>query len=196
MTPSEESILTNFLLSPATLPSVISLEKFAELFPKKLRSHLQIRTLYRELQHIRAQDVAIVKENIARETRNGEKQKEELRQASANKGVSNFDDKDQMEIDMDVHLFGQPLIKSPEDSHIFDTLIPEMQCAVIALKQEIEANEKDISATYAQLTTTVGELSDLRYGKLNTTPGTDTTVAEDVVNGLNHLEDVCNSRLK
>lgn len=196
MTPSEESILANFLLSPAPLPSVISLEKFADLFPKKLRSHPQVRTLYRELQHIRAQDIALVKENIEREIKNGEKQKEELRQAGANNAVSTLDAKDQMEIDMDIQLFGQPLAKSPEDSHTLQTLIPEMQRAITALEREIEADEKESSATFAQLTTIVGGLSDLRYGKFNTVPGADNTVAEEVVRGLNHLEDVCKSRSK
>ncbi|WEW60835.1 hypothetical protein PRK78_006323 [Emydomyces testavorans] len=193
MPPSEESILANFLLSPSPLPSIISLEKFAELFPKKLRSHSQIRTLYRELQHIRAQDIALVKENIEKEIKAGERQKEELRKASANRGVSTLDARDRMELGMDIQLFGLPSVPAPEDVHTLETLIPEMERAIVAMEKEIEMTEKESSAILSQLTATVGELSDLRYGKFNTVPGADNTVADEVVRGLNNLEDACNS---
>ncbi|EAS36115.3 centromere-localized protein 2 [Coccidioides immitis RS] len=196
MAPSEESILSNFLISPSPLPRIISLEKFTELFPKKLRSHPQIRTLYRELQHVRAQDIALVKENIEREVKNGEKQKEELRQSYAQRGVSNLDARDKMEIDMDIQLFGQPSTTAPEDAHTLDTILPEMQRAISAVEKEIEATEKECSSILAGITTTVEELSDLRYGKLNNLPGADITIAEDVVKGLNSLEDICNSSMK
>src|SRR5438034_7982202 len=108
MPPSEESILTNFLLSPSPLRTLIPLEKFTELFPKRLRSHAQIKVLYWELQHLRAQDIDLVRENIAREVKRGERQKEELRTARAATGVAGMDHKDQLEMDMDIQLFGQP----------------------------------------------------------------------------------------
>ncbi|EEP80285.1 predicted protein [Uncinocarpus reesii 1704] len=196
MAPSEEYILNNFLTSPSPLPRIISLERFAELFPRKLRSHPQIRTLYRELQHIRAQDIALVKENIEREVKTGEKQKEELRQASANKGVSSLSARDKMEIDMDIQLFGQPSAKQQEGVFTLETVLPEMQRAIAAMEEEIETTRQEYSTILSEVTTIVGELSDLRYGKFSTFPGSNDTVADEVLKGLSNLEDICNSSIK
>ncbi|GAB1192300.1 hypothetical protein APSETT444_001489 [Aspergillus pseudonomiae] len=87
MAPSEASILSNFLLSPASLPTIISLQQFTELFPKRLRSHPHIRALYRELQQLREQDMDLVNGNIDQELRQGESQKAELRKSILNTGV-------------------------------------------------------------------------------------------------------------
>ena len=74
----ESSILTNFLLPPAPLSAVISLEKFRELFPSELRESPQVRALYRELQHVRAEQADEVKRNIAAEAKRGERQKRQV----------------------------------------------------------------------------------------------------------------------
>lgn len=48
--PGELKILSSYLLVPAQLPTIISLQEFTELFPAKLQSSPHIRTLYRDLQ--------------------------------------------------------------------------------------------------------------------------------------------------
>lgn len=81
MAPTEASILSNFLLPPAPLPTIISLQQFTELFPRSQQSNRQIPILYRELQHQRAIDIDDVKRNIAAEVRRGEGQQREVLRA-------------------------------------------------------------------------------------------------------------------
>ncbi|KAI9869898.1 MAG: hypothetical protein M1830_004951, partial [Pleopsidium flavum] len=78
MAPTEESILSNFLLLPAALPTFITLQKFTELFPKSQRSHPQIRLLYRELQYLRGLQTDEIQRNIAKEVKRGERQQREV----------------------------------------------------------------------------------------------------------------------
>ena len=75
MPPTEDELLSNFLLAPAPLASVISLQKFTDLFPRPQRPNPQIKLLYRDLQGRRALDIEHIKRNIAREVKRGEKQK-------------------------------------------------------------------------------------------------------------------------
>ncbi|ODH45451.1 hypothetical protein ACO22_00021 [Paracoccidioides brasiliensis] len=175
MPPSEESILTNFLLSPSPLPTIISLEKFTDLFPRRLRSHPQIRVLYRELQHIRAQDLDLVRENIDRELKKGERQREELRIAKQATG-----------------LFGQkePTI-SADDMHTLSSLLPEMENARALMEREIKAADAESQRIFVELTSTVGELSELRYGKFNKPAGVATNAVEEAIRGLKELESAC-----
>jgi len=71
MAPTEHTILTNYLLLPAQLPSIISLQEFIALFPRQLQSSPQIRTLYRDLQSQRNAIVDAVAEQIEEEAKHG-----------------------------------------------------------------------------------------------------------------------------
>ena len=73
MPPTEAGILSDFLIAPAPLPSIISLQKFTDLFPRPQRSNPQIKDLYGELKGKRTLDIEHVKRNIAQEVRRGEK---------------------------------------------------------------------------------------------------------------------------
>ncbi|KAJ5205864.1 Kinetochore subunit NKP2 [Penicillium cf. griseofulvum] len=190
MAPSEESILSNFLLSPAPLPTVMSLQKFTELFPKRLRTHPHIRTLYRELQQVREQDMDRVNESIDNEIKQGEKQRAELRKAILATGVE-ASNSEQREMDMDLHLFGQPHTTLPGDYHSVASLLAEMEAASANIEQEIAGIDQEAAKIVAQLNTTVGDMSDLRYGKLQGPAGTAEDVAGEAIKGLQNLEDVC-----
>ena len=192
MAPSEESILSNFLLAPSPLHMIISLQKFTELFPKRLRSHPQVKVLYRELQQLRAQDIDLVKENIDKEIRRGETQKEELRAARATTGISGIGESDQREMDIDVQLFGQTSNLASDNRHTLASFLPEMELACANLEKEIESTEAEGSSILEELKSTIGELSDLRYGKFNKLSDTADDVASEAVNGLRELEDACN----
>ncbi|EGD90944.1 hypothetical protein H112_01528 [Trichophyton rubrum D6] len=196
MAPSEESILTNFLLSPSSLPTVLSLEQFTKLFPRRLQSHPQIRTLYRDLQYLRAQDIDLVQENIQREIKNGEKQKEELRNAQLDSGVTSMSRGDKTEADMDIQLFGQQdgLVTRPEDRHTLQTLLVDMERACGAMRSNIHSLDSETSELASQIEATVGELSDLRYGKLNAS-GAGNALRDDVILGLKNLEDRCSNAM-
>lgn len=77
MPPTESQILTTFLLPPAPLPAILSLQQFEALFPHttKNASQQQIRTLYRSLQHQRALVVDAVAQDIEAEVKRGKAQR-------------------------------------------------------------------------------------------------------------------------
>ncbi|KAJ6008171.1 Kinetochore subunit NKP2 [Penicillium herquei] len=189
MAPSEESILSNFLLTPSPLPTVLSLQKFTELFPKRLRKHPHVRALYRELQHAREHDLDQVNENIDMEIQQGERQKAELRKAILTAGVKAANDEEQREMDLDLHLFGQNTA-DPEDYHSTESLLAEMEAACSHIEREMSYVDQEATDLVAKLNTTVGDLSDLRYGKFPG-PGSASDVAEEAIKGLQHLEDTC-----
>ncbi|KAN0070557.1 Cnl2/NKP2 family domain containing protein [Elaphomyces granulatus] len=191
MAPSEESILTNFLLSPASLPTIISLQKFTELFPRRLQSHPQIRLLYRELQERRSQDMDLVRENIKAEVDRGGGQKAELRKALKTSGVDGTTDSQQREVDMDFQLIGEGPKAHREECHTLSSLLTEMENAGEALQQEIATAERDATTTLQELDAIVSELSDLRYGKFNKPAGAADDVVSETIKGLRSLEDAC-----
>ena len=78
MAPTEATILTNFLLPPAQLPSIISLHAFTQLFPRAQQSSPQIKVLYRDLQHQRARLADSVGRNIVTEVKRGNVEKREV----------------------------------------------------------------------------------------------------------------------
>ncbi|RLM00823.1 hypothetical protein CFD26_108627 [Aspergillus turcosus] len=192
MAPSEASILSNFLLSPASLPTIISLQQFTELFPKKLRAHPHIRVLYRELQQLREQDMDTVNENIDKEVRQGESQKAELRKAIMKTGVDGMEENDRREMDMDVQLFGQGINAASSDYHSVSSLLSAMETACSNIEQEISRVDQDATTVLSGLNATVGELSDLRYGKLQGPAGSSgEEMVKDAIDGLDHLEKAC-----
>jgi centromere-localized protein 2 len=190
MAPSEESILSNFLLSPAPLPTVMSLQKFTELFPKRLRNHPHIRTLYRELQQVREHDMDRVNENIDQELKQGERQIAELRKAALAAGVEAANEDEQREMDVDLHMFGQKHT-NPEDYHSVASLLAEMDAACVTVEREISDVDREAEGLLKELGTIVGDMSDLRYGKLQGPAGTANSVAEEAIKGLQYLEDSC-----
>jgi centromere-localized protein 2 len=133
-----------------------------------------------------------VRENIAREVKRGERQKEELRTARAATGVAGMDHKDQLEMDMDIQLFGQPSTTAADHRHSLRSLLPEMERACASMEKEIESAEAEAAAILAELTARTGELSDLRYGKFNKPSGIAGDIVDEAIRGLNKLEEACN----
>ncbi|KAE8147416.1 Cnl2/NKP2 family protein-domain-containing protein [Aspergillus avenaceus] len=189
MAPSEASILSNFLLSPASLPTVISLQQFTELFPKRLRSHPHIRVLYRELQQLREQDMDLVNGNIDRELHQGDSLKAELRKSILKSGVDGMSVNDQREMDMDVQLFGQASTSS-KNYHSTSSLLSAMEAACAGIEHETANVDGSATTLLSELNGTVGELSDLRYGKMQG-PATAEDVVSGSIEGLQHLEEAC-----
>ena len=190
MAPTEELILSNFLLSPAPLPTVLSLQKFTELFPKRLRNHPHVRTIYRELQQIREHDMDQVNGNIDQEIQQGEHLKAELRKASLATGVEAVNQEEQREIALDFHLLGQRPTDA-EDYHSVVGLLAEMEASCATLEREIADSEREATRILEDLKTTVGDLSDLRYGKLQGPTGPSNSLVDETIQGLQNLEDAC-----
>ncbi len=110
MPPAESTILANFLLSPAALPTIITLTKFTDLFPKAQRSNPQIGLLYRELQHIRALDTDQVRRNIAQEVKRGERQRREVVKARRKADREDLNGVDMREIEMETEVMSLRLL--------------------------------------------------------------------------------------
>lgn len=194
---SEETITTNFLLLSSSLSTVVSLNDFKSYFPKRLRNHSQVIALYRELQHIRSQDVDMVKENIQQELQQGERQREELRRAYNAVGVSNTGAEERLEMEMDYQLFGHLSNEfAAENMHSVDSLLPDMASACSALQNEVERKSQETAKTLDEISQIVGDLSDLKYGKFNSSTGTADTVVGDTIDGLKQLENVCDAASK
>lgn len=191
MAPSEESILSNFLLSPASLPTIISLQKFTELFPKRLQSHPQVKVLYRELQDLRSQDMDMITENILDEVRASEQQKADLLDAAKASGVHGFGDDESREMNLDLEFFGQTSTTQAMEHHSFSSLLAEMESSCATLEREIVAAEQEATSTLAGVKKIVGDLSDLRYGKLNKPGITPEEYTGEIVRGLQGLQNAC-----
>ncbi len=81
MPATEESILRDFLLRPASLPSIISIHEFTKLLPLSHQSNPLVEELYRGLQHQHATSVDNVKRNITYETSGHKKHKRNMARA-------------------------------------------------------------------------------------------------------------------
>lgn len=131
-----------------------------------------------------------VNENIDRELKQGERQKAELRKATLAAGVEAANEEEQREMDVDLHLFGQNHT-DPEDYHSVGSFLAEMDAACANIEREISDVDREAEGILKELNTTVGNLSDLRYGKLQGPAGTSSNVAEEAIKGLQNLEDAC-----
>ena len=69
-----------------------------------------------------------------------------------------------------------------------------MESAATDLETELRALETEASDTLTRITATVGDLSDLRYGRFDKPVGGE-DVAEAVLEGLRNLEEVCEGLL-
>jgi len=66
-----------------------------------------------------------------------------------------------------------------------------MERASSALEDEISALEKEAEEILADVKTTIGDLSDLRYGKFNRVSGVSSDLSQEVVQSLSRLENLC-----
>ncbi|KAK7457449.1 hypothetical protein CaCOL14_001530 [Colletotrichum acutatum] len=183
MAPTEAAILHNYLTVPAQLPSAITLEEFAELFPKPHRANPQIRSLYRDLQHQRRALVDTVTENIENEEKNGRVIKREIARAQKR---AKAEDADQ-ELEIERALFGVAGAQDP--NHTINSIVPEMDTAIADLEAEIQELEAQEAKLMESVKQTVGSMSDLRYGRL-----ANPKLGEDVIQGLKSVQDACDGK--
>lgn len=78
MAPSEIEILENYLLQPAHLTSITTLDQFKLLFPARYHDSLQLRSLFRDLQAIRGGVIEEVEAAIAIESKEGKIMRREM----------------------------------------------------------------------------------------------------------------------
>lgn len=66
-----------------------------------------------------------------------------------------------------------------------------METACANIEREIADVDREAADLLKELNTTVGDLSDLRYGKLQGPAGTENTLASETIQGLQNLEEAC-----
>ena len=131
-----------------------------------------------------------VNENIDQEMQHAQHQKAELRKACSATGVEASNAEEQREMDLDLHLFGQTPAEL-EDYHSVAGLLAETEVACANVEREIADIDREAANILAELKTIVGDLSDLRYGKLQGPAGTTNNLVNETITGLQHLEDTC-----
>lgn len=92
MAPTEATILANYLLVPAQLPTIISLKEFTEFFPRAQQSSPQVRRLYRDLQNQRNALIDEVAANIETEAKRGKVLRREVLRAKREAESQEIDD--------------------------------------------------------------------------------------------------------
>lgn len=106
MAVTESTLLSSFLLPPASLSVSLSLLQFTELFPKARQSDAVIPVLYRELQQQRAQEIARVRQNIASEAKRGEAQQRQIRRVRQARLHQELEE-DGVELEMEAQVHGK-----------------------------------------------------------------------------------------
>lgn len=203
MAPTEARILSNFLLTPAQLTAVISLEEFTSLFPRALQTSPQIRSLYRDLQSQRNALIDSIAEDIAAETKRGKAMRRAAIKVQQEAEFQDYDDEIEIErmvrgslhslFDMvlrdqftDVkQLFG-PASRTQTSKHTLNSIIPDLEKAIRDLESELGDLENEETNVLASVQQTVGNLSDLRYGRLG-----NNKLPEQVLEGLENLQETC-----
>jgi centromere-localized protein 2 len=97
MAPTESTLLSNYLLVPSQLASIISLEEFKELFPRSQQNSALVRTLYRDLQRQRAVLVEEVEANIEDETKHAKALRRAVVRARRAAGLQEQEDEVEIE---------------------------------------------------------------------------------------------------
>lgn len=216
MTPhtKESTILSSYLLTPATLPQILSFSQFQALFPSSYRSRPQLKSLYRDLQFSRSVDVDLVRQNVIAECRRGARQRLELLRAiraerSGRQHTGNTpgpqsrrtDEEDGLGDDRDVAIDISMLGSAPGTAarrdrdvyHDVGSLIQVMKESCDQLEAEVTETESATSEALTHLKETVGGLSDLRYGRFPRASGTlaDNGLENEIVENLKALQHLC-----
>ncbi|GAB1312914.1 Cnl2/NKP2 family protein-domain-containing protein [Madurella fahalii] len=181
MAPTEQKILSNYLLVPAQLPAIISLQEFVGLFPRSLQSSPQIRSLYRDLQSQRNALVDLVAEQIDEEAKHGKAMRRALIRSRREADAQEQDD----ELEIERMLGNAP--RNPK--HSVASILPDMEGAISELESELQLMEEEEAALLASVRQTVGAMSDLRYGRL-----ANGQLREQVLEGLANLREACKGK--
>ncbi|KAL2132374.1 hypothetical protein VTI74DRAFT_3884 [Chaetomium olivicolor] len=180
MAPTEQEILSNYLLVAAQLPAIISLQEFVALFPRQLQSSPQIRSLYRDLQSQRNVVVDEVAEQIEEEVKRGKAMRRAVIRSKRDAEAQEQDD--EVEIEKMLGNWSEP----KNAKHTLATILPDMEGAIGELEAELQLLEEEEAALLASVKQTVGAMSDLRYGRL-----ANAQLPEQVLDGLADLQEIC-----
>ncbi|KAI9739406.1 MAG: hypothetical protein M1818_005094 [Claussenomyces sp. TS43310] len=185
MAPTEHKILTTFLLPPAPLPQTITLSMFKSLFPRSEQSSPEIKRLYRSIQHQRALLTDAVALNIDAEVRRGKAQQNAVVRSRRAAEKLELDD----EVVIENALFGSTSNLPIPQPHTLLSILPAIEAASQDVLLEIQALEEETKALLADVASTVGGLSDLRYGRF-----ANGQAKQEVLAGLDGLKTACHRK--
>ena len=69
-----------------------------------------------------------------------------------------------------------------------------MEAACIEIQAEIDASEAELQVIMDSLRSTIGDLSDLRYGKFNQPVGEEGSLRANVLDSLHEFDKVCSAK--
>ncbi|KAK0747476.1 Cnl2/NKP2 family protein-domain-containing protein [Apiosordaria backusii] len=186
MAPTEQTILSNYLLIPAQLPAIISLEEFTAFFPKPLQSSPHIRSLYRDLQSQRNALVDSVAEEIEAEARQGKALRRHVIRARRRE-AEEAQEQDDDELELERMLGTIPASQTPK--HTLQSILPSLEDAISELESQLQLIQSEEASLLSAIQKTVGDLSDLRYGRL-----ANPKLPEQVLEGLQGLQETCRDK--
>lgn len=201
MAPTEASILEQFLLAPSQLPTIISLDDFAALFPRQLQFSPQVRALYRDLQRQRNAVVDSVAAGIDDEVTKGRLlRRYALRARLRAEAQEDAAGDDELQIERFVAASqggGRDGITAAgtgagrisgggPSSHSLTSIVPELDDAIHDLEAEIQMLDEEEARLMAAVQQSVGNLSDLRYGRLS-----NPQLSGSVIEGLRNVQATC-----
>ncbi|KAF2017018.1 hypothetical protein BU24DRAFT_345128 [Aaosphaeria arxii CBS 175.79] len=187
MPPNETSILSDFLLSSASIREVLSLKEFTEIFPKSYRTNPAIKELYEELHRTRQQDIEAVRQNVSTEVKRSKRLRQEMVEQRRQDDRAAVAGLDPVALDVEMELSGTP---GRKEAHTLQTIHPGIEEACEDIELQIAEMEGDIQKALSEVQEAVGELSDLRYGRFSQT-ATGEDISDEVLAALKRLEASC-----
>ncbi|KAI1108775.1 Cnl2/NKP2 family protein-domain-containing protein [Nemania sp. NC0429] len=185
MAPTEDTILRNYLLLPSRLPSIISLQEFTSLFPKSRQSSPQVRALYRDLQQQRNAVVDAVSASIDAEVKQAKALRRTMVRTMKESQLEEQDD----EIEIERTLFGSTSATVAPKQHSIQSIIPDLDSAVLDVESDLQKLEEEESALLESIKQAAGNMSDLRYGRLS-----NPNLTSEVIDGLQGIQETCRQK--
>ncbi|KAI1201886.1 Cnl2/NKP2 family protein-domain-containing protein [Nemania serpens] len=185
MAPTEATILRNYLLLPSRLPSIISLQEFTSLFPKSRQSSPQVRALYRDLQQQRNAVVDAVSASIDAEVKQAKALRRTMIRTMKESELEEQDD----EIEIERTLFGSTSTSMAPKQHSLQSIIPDLDSAMLDVERDLEKLEEEESALLESIKQAAGNMSDLRYGRLS-----NPNLTGEVIDGLRGIQETCRQK--
>jgi centromere-localized protein 2 len=197
MPPTESEILTQTLLPPSNLKTILPLNIFTSLFPPSQRKHPQIPLLYRALQLQRGLDLDAVRENIAAEAERGARQMREIARTRLRDARNSGLDADASIAERGINSAdgsSMPGMRGYVDrAHSLESVIPAMEDAERDLIEEVQALDDEVTRMLVEIEGITGALSDLRYGRLPQEPGGG-NIGDGLLEGLDELQKLLDNR--
>ena len=106
-----------------------------------------------------------------------------------------MDGVDPREVELEEQMYGPSQEETAKNPHTLSSILLAMEQACIDIEDEIKAAETEADALFENLLSTVGDLSDLRYGKFSQPLGSGSDVRTEVLESLQGLEDTCRSAM-